>query len=304
MGAGRWSDSDWKSYSKKHIIDKSTYYIYTSKSGSKDLDPKNIKIRESRDSKENPNSNAIIIGLDVTQSMDPVLDSVARTGLNTLVVELYNRKPVSDPHLMLMGVGDVECDNYPLQVTQFEADIRIAEQLKKVFLERGGGGNSYESYILPWYFAAFHTSIDCFEKRGKKGYLFTVGDECPTPKISRNSIKAFLGVDCEKDFTAEELLGIVSKKYEVYHLMVAEGLFFRSYRELVTKKWAKLLGQRALMLKDHKKLPEAIVSTIQVNEGVEKEIIIASWEDKTSSIVREVIKNLTFGKPSDSLVEF
>lgn len=62
----------------------------------------------------------------------------------------------------------------------FEADIRIARQLEKLWLEKGGGGNCCESYTLPWYFAALHTAIDWFEKRGQKGYLFTVGDELPT----------------------------------------------------------------------------------------------------------------------------
>ncbi|HAO33838.1 MAG TPA: hypothetical protein DCQ84_12920, partial [Candidatus Competibacteraceae bacterium] len=57
--------------------------------------------------------------------------------------------------------------------------IRIARQLRRLWLEKGGGGNACESYTLPWYFAATHTAIDCFEKRGKKGYLFTVGDEEP-----------------------------------------------------------------------------------------------------------------------------
>ena len=37
--------------------------------------------------------------------------------------------PVADPHMMIMGVGDAWCDRAPLQVTQFEPDIRIAEQL-------------------------------------------------------------------------------------------------------------------------------------------------------------------------------
>ena len=142
MGSGRWSDSDWKSYTKvNNYASKSIDEIFTKRSISDDLNPFG-KIRESRDSADNPKSTAIVVGLDVTGSMGVVLDAMARKGLNTLVNEIYNRKPVCDPHVMCLGIGDVECDRAPIQATQFEADIRIAEQLEKMFLERGGGGNS------------------------------------------------------------------------------------------------------------------------------------------------------------------
>ena len=65
-----------------------------------------------------------------------IADIIARKGLNTLLEEIYSRKPISDPHVMIMGIGDVEMhDKAPLQVTQFEADIRLAEQLENIFLE-------------------------------------------------------------------------------------------------------------------------------------------------------------------------
>ena len=71
---------------------------------------------------------------DVTGSMGMIADALARKGLGTMVEEILARKPVSDPHIMCMGIGDVLYDRAPLQVTQFEADIRIAEQLEKLWL--------------------------------------------------------------------------------------------------------------------------------------------------------------------------
>jgi hypothetical protein len=305
MGGGRWDADAWSGYTKSYST-KSTTEIYSSKKMDPDLDPKGIKIRESRDSEDNPLSNAIIIGLDVTGSMSSVLDAMAREGLPALATSIYDRKPVTDPHIMCMGVGDVEWDRAPLQVTQFEADIRIAKQLEKIYLEMGGGGNSYESYILPWYFAAMHTSIDCFEKRGKKGYLFTIGDEEPTPRISAKAIKGIMGEGPQADLTAEDLLAMVSKQYHVFHVMVEQGSHFRSNGDKVVAKWSKLLGQRAVRLSDYTKFGETVVSLIQVNEGANKEDVIKSWDGTTSLVIKGVLDGMDLQQvdTSDGLVMF
>jgi hypothetical protein len=307
MGGGRWTDSDWKSYSSTHISSKETVDdIYSVRELNDLLNPKDVALRESCDSVDNPNSTAIIVGLDVTGSMGMVLESMAREGLPTLATEIYGRKPVTDPHIMFMGIGDVACDDAPLQVTQFEADIRIAEQLTKLYLERGGGGNSFESYILPWYFAAMHTKIDCFEKRNKKGFLFTVGDECPTPYLEAKHIKHFLGDAPQfSKITAEELLTMVSRQYEVFHLIVEEGSYCRSNHKEVVAKWTDLLGQRAIKLSDHTKMGEVIISTMQVLAGDNITDIINSWNGDTSIVVSKAISGLTNLSADESgLVKF
>jgi hypothetical protein len=293
MGGGRWTDSDWATYSSTTTkTAKTVNDIYKSSGMIDDFNPSKITLRESRDSVDNPNSNALIVALDVTGSMDSVLEAMAREGLKTLATEIYARKPISDPHIMYMGVGDVDAgDRAPLQVTQFEADIRIAEQMMGIWLERHGGGNSYEGYNLPWYFAGMKTSIDCFEKRGKKGYLFTVGDE-ETPKgLSVAAVKRVFGDTIQDNLTNEQLLAMVSRSYHVYHLIVNQGSHYRGYGARVDSKWRELLGQRAMNLTDHTKMSEVIVSTIQANEGFAKEEILDSWDGKTSLVVAHALKD-------------
>jgi hypothetical protein len=292
MGSGRFDAKDWASYSTAHISGKSTDAIYASKSIKNELNPKGVAMRESCDSVDNPESNAIIVALDVTGSMAGVLQSCAEK-LGTLVTEIYERKPVSDPHMMFMGVGDVECDSSPLQVTQFEADMRIAEQLQKIYFEQGGGGNSYESYALAWYFAGLHTRIDCFEKRGKKWYLFTIGDEEPTPIISAHAIHQFIGDSAQKDFTTEELLEMAARQYNVYHLIIEEGSHCSSDRNAVVGKWSKLLGQHAIPVADHTKIAEIIVSILQHDAGVDKAKILKSWDGATALVVSKAIDGLS-----------
>lgn len=292
MGGGKFTSRDWDTFKTKNVTGKSTKQVYSRSSIKQEFDPKEIKIRESRDSDSNPESTAIIVALDVTGSMDPVLDSMARKGLPSLATEIYDRQPVKDPHIMIMGIGDAHCDRYPLQVTQFEADIRIAEQMKDIYLENGGGGNQSESYHLAWYFAAMKTSIDCFEKRGKKGYLFTVGDELTPPPLTKDQIHQVIGDSVESKITAEQLLILASRTYEVFHVIVEEGSQASSMLDRTRNNWRKLLGERVLSLSDHTKLSEVIVSTIQIIEGATKEEVIESWDGSTSMVVSNALSSI------------
>ena len=299
MGAGRFSPTDWDAFTTTRTAGKSMGAVFSSHL-KPDLDPKQVKngIRESRDSDSNPASTAIIIGLDVTGSMGMIADAIAREGLKTLFTEIYDRQPVSDPHVMFMGVGDVVCDQAPLQVSQFEADIRIADQLVDLWLEGGGGGNACESYTLPWYFAGMHTAIDCFEKRHKKGYLFTIGDEEPPPVLAKDQLERVLGIRTQRNFTARELLEMASRYYHVFHVIVEQGAHCQQGGlDNVVKKWNGLLGQRALRLTDYTKLPEVIVSAIQVNEGASAATVADTWSGETALVVRNAVGALTPASP-------
>lgn len=305
MGSGTFTSRDWSSYttSRGYTAKSTVRDMYKLSSVKPEMEPVGVTYRESCDSDEHPNATPIILGLDVTGSMGSVLETISKK-LNTLILEIYNREPVKDPQIMIMAFGDVECDRHPLQVSQFESDIRIAEQLNDVYFERGGGANQGESYTLPWYFAARHTKIDSFEKRGKKGLLFTIGDEPYLDRISKDAIQRFVGDDIESDLTADELLTEVSRQYEVYHLMIEEGAGMRGGGDGVIAKWTNLLGQRAILVSDCTKIPEIIVSILEVAAGKDAKEIVGSWDGSTSVAVRKAISSLTNIDDTKELVEF
>jgi hypothetical protein len=301
MGSGRFDPGDWDRYVRtRNLNDPGTtaQQIYTQSSMFPAFDPRGLKngVREARDSADNPCSVPIIVGLDVTGSMERVLEAMAKRGLKTLFEQVYGRKPVPDPQVCCAAVGDVAAgDRAPLQVTQFEADIRIAEQLEKLYLEGGGGGNRSESYALVHYFAAAHTATDAWGKRRKKGYLFTVGDDGPTPSLSPDQLERVFGDEVGETLSAEELLTMASRQWEVFHLMVAEG---GTYSAAMDRAWKRLLGERALLLRDHTKMAEVIVSTIQVLEGASAKAVADSWDGSTAIVVRHAIEGLTRGARS------
>ena len=295
MGGPSFDPAHWATFSSASVAGKATSAVFTAHGLRESLDPKLMKnmMRESCDDDVCPNSTAIIIGLDETGSMSIIPDYMVREGLPRLFQEIFDRKPVTDPHIMFMGIGDAECDLHPMQISQFEAGMRIADQLTDIYLEGNGGGNHYEGYIFPWYMAAMHTKIDCFTKRNKKGYLITVGDEEPTPVLYKNDIKRVMGIGPETDLTAQQLLDTVSRMYHVFHVIVEQGHYARSHLDNVVNKWGALLGQNALRLADYTKLSEVIVSAIEVTAGRKPDDVIASWKGDTSLVVAKAIGGMT-----------
>src|SRR5437870_4830733 len=137
------------------------------------MDPYGVLFRESRDSGNHPESRAVAVLFDVTGSMQRV-PRILQENLPKLMDLLIDRGYLDHPQILVGGIGDATCDRAPLQVGQFESGIEIEEDLGKLFLEGGGGGHITESYELAMYFLAHHTSMDCYEKRGQRGYLFVI----------------------------------------------------------------------------------------------------------------------------------
>jgi len=292
MGHGRWDADSWSRYAASHTVGRSAQEIFSTRAMEAEFDPAQITLRESRDSTDNPASTAVILASDVTGSMGKIAEVMIRSGLDTTMREIYARKPVSDPHIMVMAVGDAECDRAPLQVTQFEADVRLAEQLAGLWIEGGGGGNAGESYHLPWYFAATKTSIDCFEKRGKKGYLFTIGDEPILPGISRANLARVFGEVPWRGLTSADMLAMASRFYEVFHILLTRVGYANSRGDEVLASWRPLLGQRVISCDDHDRIAEVIVSTIEVAEGAEPSSVARSWSGSTAVTVANALRSM------------
>jgi len=296
MGHARWDPRDWESYART-TRGRSRADLFRSHRMHRDLDPKRIAVRESRDSAHNPLSTPIIVGVDVTGSMGMLAETLVKRGLKPLFEEILNRRPVTDPHVMAMAVGDAWCDRAPLQATQFEADISVAQQIQDLWIEGGGGGNQFESYNLPWYFAATKTASDAWEKRRKKGYLFTVGDEPCPPVLEAAHIRSVFGEGMQYDMPTEDVLAMVERTYEVFHVVVEQGSYASSRLDEVMDSWGPVLGQRVLRLSDHERLSEVIVSAIEVTEGSNVGDVAASWSGETSDVVAKAIAPLGFHAP-------
>ena len=228
------------------------------------MEPSKALIRESRDSDLHPNSIPIILGLDVTGSMDRIPHFLIKNGLPKIMDGMIS-KGVLDPQILFLAIGDTRCDNYPLQVGQFESgDLELDTWLTRTYLEGHGGGNGGESYHLAWYFAALHTVSDAWEKRHQKGFIFTIGDDNCHGALPANVIKELTTDQVDNALTNEELLLLAKERYNVYHFNLTEDN--RGDRSSLF--WKNLLGDNAIDIDDHKNIADEIIKIVTANTNV------------------------------------
>jgi hypothetical protein len=248
MGGGSYSSTDRAVRSSAlGYTTKSEQEIFTSRSINSAMNPYGVGIRESRDSAEHPNSVAIVIGLDVTGSMGSVPHFLVREGIVTIMANII-QAGVPDPQVLFLGIGDHECDRAPLQVGQFESsDALLDKWLTDIYLEGGGGGNDGESYLLAWYFAAKHTAIDCLEKRGQKGILFTIGDEPVLTEVPSRVLQKMMGEGQYENYTAAALLSAAQSMYHCFHIHIHETSAGSRQRSI--DGWKQLLSNNLVVAK-------------------------------------------------------
>lgn len=273
MGGGNWSDSDYRvsaafrasrGISDFDYSDRLRSAPISDRKAHVDLDPKGVKMRESRDSDEHPNSKAVAIFFDVTGSMGGV-PPLLQQKLSQLFGLLLRNGYIEDPQIMMGAIGDGISDRVPLQAGQFESDIRIDENLRNIFLERGGGGGNHESYELAMYFMARHTSIDCWEKRGEKGYLFIIGDERAYTEVNFHQVEAIIGDKINQNIPIRDILEEVKERYHVFYIHPRDGSYVGD--PLNVSFWEALLGQNYIQDVETDAVCETIAVTIGMMEA-------------------------------------
>jgi len=295
MGTSRWDNTAYHSYSATRSV-MSRSEIFTRRSIDNGMNPKGVQFREARDSEANPETTPIVIGLDVTGSMGYIPEYMVKDGLGRMVNEILERRPVTDPTVLITGVGDAMMrDRAPLQVGQFESDLVIANWLEALYLEGGGGGNGIESYDLAYYFAAFHTRTDNFEVRNRPGVIITIGDEGPNPVTRREHVAEIIGGSIETDVRFSDLIQTVRQMYIPYHIIIAEGGHASSYgAQRLKNDWGAFLGQNALVLSNHRMIAPLIVSILEIEAGRSVTDAINNWNDaETKRVLREVLEGFT-----------
>lgn len=215
---------------------------YKARSIDPSLDPRGFKVRECCNSDEHPNTIPVILALDVTGSMGEACSETA-AALGTIILDLY--KHHKDIEICVMGIGDLAYDLAPIQMSQFESDIRIAESLDKVYMEHGGGGNSYESYTAAWYMGLKRTKLDCYDKQGRKGIIITMGDEPLNPYLPVSDLNDAINGTEQANIETPALYQEARQKFDIFHIAVDSPRdSFIQWEKDIRNSFGQILGTR------------------------------------------------------------
>ncbi|MBR3160143.1 MAG: hypothetical protein IKF14_13750 [Atopobiaceae bacterium] len=272
MGGGTWSRSTYDRVTARKVSKGASFgYDRHAKSSGRYEAHDDLKVivggvpvtRESRDSDEHPESTPIVIGFDVTGSMGEN-PHVLQKSLKGLFGMLIRKDVVSDPQVAIGAYGDTHCDRVPVQLSQFESDNRIDDNLDNVFIEGCGGGNNGETSTALVWFVANHVVTDAWEKRGKRGYMFLVGDECALEVYPEES-KTYLGESQPFTITPQMAFDKARERWDVYFLLVDN---FSAQDQHSRRKYEALLGSdHVVTLETTDSAPAVIASIIGLAEG-------------------------------------
>jgi hypothetical protein len=266
MGSGTWSTNVYDAAANYRAATGASAFAYSdggATSAHDDLNPFGVSARESRDNDEHPESLALSVLFDVTGSMGGVPRTL-QSKLPGLLGLLMRKGYVQHPQILFGAVGDATCDRAPLQVGQFESDNRMDDDLGKILLEGGGGGQMKESYELAMYFMARHTEMDCLQKRGRRGYLFMIGDELAYPQVKAREIREVIGDEVSEDIDLPVIIEELKRMYDVYFI-IPEGAHHSGDRRLLDF-WRTHLGQNIIHLDDLDAVCETIALTVGLAE--------------------------------------
>jgi len=169
------------------------------------------------------NETPIVVALDVTRSRGDDTKLMYEK-LPMLMGQIELKGYVPNPGISFAAIGDATVDRAPLQVSQFEGDNRMDENLGRVWIEEGGGGTGQESYELCAYFYSRTNAVRLAKGIGKKGYFFFVGDEGFYPKLDREQVRRVIGDELPADLDSTEVFRRLHEKFHVLFIYPNKGM--------------------------------------------------------------------------------
>ncbi|MFH1585895.1 MAG: hypothetical protein ABIB79_03950 [archaeon] len=223
-------------YDKLGASVKSRSYSFSRSPNMDFVDPKGKTIKSDS---EDP----LVIAVDVTGSMSSWPGEIFDR-LPLLYQTLAKYKP--NLEISFAAIGDATCDNWPLQVNDFDKGTNLEAKLKALGCEGGGGGHITESYELFGYFMLNHCKIP----NATNPFLLIFGDEAPYKQVDQRQVEHYIGDTLQNPLKSKEMWDKLLQKFNVYFLQkpYGSGVYTGTTNEVKSIWEGSIGGQRIVDL--------------------------------------------------------
>lgn len=170
----------------------------------------------------------------------------------------------SDFDISFIACGDANSDEYPLQVTDFARGLALDENLKKLYLERGGGGQTRETYEL----AAYYLTHSCRLGTSDTPICCIIADESPYEYLTRQVAQSGLGIDLSSVPSTQVFAELLTAFKDNVFVFVNPYSGQREPQDPVSDRiyddWCRILGRREQVIKiaEEKSIVDLILGVI------------------------------------------
>lgn len=200
---GVWRGHDFGAARKKYDAHVGRSYGDAVASGKKaaDMAPDSIKTKS---------KSPLAILCDVTGSMG---SWPAAIFAKLPYLEIEGKEYLGDDlEISFCAFGDVNGDNYPLQVRNFSKGTDLKKQLEALVIEGGGGGQVKESPEV----AALYYARNVEMPLASKPILVIITDESLYANVSKDDAKKHAKVNLEARISTKDIFEELKRRYAVY----------------------------------------------------------------------------------------
>jgi hypothetical protein len=204
-------------------------------------------------------------GFDGTGSMGH-LAGVAHNAMGEINSMLDGIRDRYNPQLATSVLQDVDDMHDPFQMSQFEGDQRVAEQIRLLIPDHDGG-DAIEDYQLGLAFLALATHTDIHNFYGLKGYGMVVGDQIGRERVTVEDVDHFLGHKLQGTMTTKAVARQLWSKWHLFYLHIVDG---STRRDEQTRWWDdKLEKGHTVVVPNENLLAESQAALIYVTETLD-----------------------------------
>jgi hypothetical protein len=209
----------------------------------------------------------IVINLDVTGS-NIEFARIVYDKAPMLFGQIEQQGYLKNFDICFSATGDANSDSYPIQVCDFDTGIKLDDQLKKLCLEGGGGGQRMETYEL----SAYYFAHKCAMSKAIMPFMFFIIDEAPYETVNSEFIENLIGDKVSEDVDSKQAFRDLFRNFKG-NVFIFQNEYSSSKSDTleIEAEWKKIIGKNyashMIPIKEEKAIIDLILGTIAMVSG-------------------------------------